>query len=303
MQLRKVFQDQVKQRQIAWGIIEQDYVLSWLLFGISETPKLKDNLVFKGGTALKKIYFGDYRFSQDLDFTALPNAPRGAELEYFIELACMKSMKELGMRVASPMFTCSRYIEKRPHPNEQEAFVIRAQLPWHSSPCVRVMIEVTFNQSVEDTPLLKNIIHGYPEECNAEVLVYSLNEIFAEKLLAMHHNTIKLHEQGWSRSRVRDYYDLWRLMCSFRENLDELTIRKILQVKCKTNHVFNSVNNFFDPLALSIVNKDWAAWLGQVIYPVPDYDLVVPELMFHMNEFFNWDNKVEKRASEENLTM
>ncbi len=29
----------------------------------------RDALVFKGGTALKRCYFGDYRFSEDLDFT------------------------------------------------------------------------------------------------------------------------------------------------------------------------------------------------------------------------------------------
>ena len=30
---------------------------------------LLSNLAFKGGTALKRCYFGDYRFSEDLDFT------------------------------------------------------------------------------------------------------------------------------------------------------------------------------------------------------------------------------------------
>ena len=33
------------------------------------TPSLKENLIFKGGTALKKCYFGNYRFSEDLDLT------------------------------------------------------------------------------------------------------------------------------------------------------------------------------------------------------------------------------------------
>jgi predicted nucleotidyltransferase component of viral defense system len=32
---------------------------------------LRDRLAFKGGTALKKCYFGDYRFSEDLDFTLI----------------------------------------------------------------------------------------------------------------------------------------------------------------------------------------------------------------------------------------
>jgi len=39
-----------------------------LLAGFDATS-LKDLLIFKGATALKRCYFGDYRFSEDLDFT------------------------------------------------------------------------------------------------------------------------------------------------------------------------------------------------------------------------------------------
>jgi len=49
-------------------MIEKDYVLSWLLVAIAE-GKLRGALVFKGGTALKRCYYPDYRFSEDLDFT------------------------------------------------------------------------------------------------------------------------------------------------------------------------------------------------------------------------------------------
>jgi hypothetical protein len=49
--------------------IEKDYVLSWMLWGIGQSPTLRQGLVFKGGTVLKKAYFPDYRFSEDLDFT------------------------------------------------------------------------------------------------------------------------------------------------------------------------------------------------------------------------------------------
>ena len=48
--------------------IEKDYVLSWLLLAIADGD-LRDVLVFKGGTALKRCYYPDYRFSEDLDFT------------------------------------------------------------------------------------------------------------------------------------------------------------------------------------------------------------------------------------------
>lgn len=58
----------------------KDYVLSWLLLGISKNPILSDNLVFKGGTVLKKVYFPDYRFSEDLDFTLLDNGIMNEDL-------------------------------------------------------------------------------------------------------------------------------------------------------------------------------------------------------------------------------
>src|SRR5665648_599992 len=49
-------------------IIEKDYVITWILLALADS-ELEDFLVFKGGTALKKIYFPDYRYSEDLDFT------------------------------------------------------------------------------------------------------------------------------------------------------------------------------------------------------------------------------------------
>ena len=51
--------------------IEKDYVLTWLLWGIAQSELLYKSLIFKGGTVLKKAYFPDYRFSEDLDFTLI----------------------------------------------------------------------------------------------------------------------------------------------------------------------------------------------------------------------------------------
>jgi len=57
-------------RRIPENVLERDYCLSWFLVGLSRSP-LRDRLAFKGGTALKKCYFADYRFSEDLDFTLI----------------------------------------------------------------------------------------------------------------------------------------------------------------------------------------------------------------------------------------
>src|SRR5580692_4728380 len=55
-------------RRIPEAVLERDYCLAWFLVALSRAP-LRKRLAFKGGTALKRCYFGDYRFSEDLDFT------------------------------------------------------------------------------------------------------------------------------------------------------------------------------------------------------------------------------------------
>jgi predicted nucleotidyltransferase component of viral defense system len=59
---------------------EKDYILSWILFGIAKHEQLSKAIVFKGGTVLKKVYFEDYRFSEDLDFTLLYGELRNEQI-------------------------------------------------------------------------------------------------------------------------------------------------------------------------------------------------------------------------------
>src|SRR3989304_3937828 len=54
---------------LSHDVVEKDYVLGWLLAGISAQEQLAAAWVFKGGTCLKKCYFETYRFSGDPDFT------------------------------------------------------------------------------------------------------------------------------------------------------------------------------------------------------------------------------------------
>ena len=82
--LRTRLQEARRRLGIPWEALERDYLLSWILAGISRTPVLRDALVFKGGTALRKCYFGDYRFSEDLDFSTLKGIPTGNEIEGLI---------------------------------------------------------------------------------------------------------------------------------------------------------------------------------------------------------------------------
>ena len=52
------------------AIVEKDFALSVILRAIAGSG-LRDALVFKGGTAIKKAYFPKARFSEDLDFTVV----------------------------------------------------------------------------------------------------------------------------------------------------------------------------------------------------------------------------------------
>ena len=64
--------------------IEKDYVLTWVLNAMAASP-LHDLLAFKGGTAIKRMYVPDYRFSEDLDFTLLDTRRANTELRTMVE--------------------------------------------------------------------------------------------------------------------------------------------------------------------------------------------------------------------------
>src|SRR5512136_195645 len=55
-------------RRLPEAVLERDYCLAWFLVALSRTP-LRERLAFKGGTSIKRCYLGDFRFSEDLDFT------------------------------------------------------------------------------------------------------------------------------------------------------------------------------------------------------------------------------------------
>jgi len=52
------------------GIVEKDHVLSKALMALSRDKEFQEAFVFKGGTALMKCYYPQWRFSEDIDLTA-----------------------------------------------------------------------------------------------------------------------------------------------------------------------------------------------------------------------------------------
>ena len=60
-----------RREGIGLGRLEHEYVILCLLDTLASTP-LGNTLALKGGTALRQVYFPDWRYSEDLDFSSLP---------------------------------------------------------------------------------------------------------------------------------------------------------------------------------------------------------------------------------------
>lgn len=257
-----------------WEVLERDYLLSWLLAGIGRQPELRDTLVFKDGTALRKCYFGDYRFSEDLDFSGLEGVPLGDEMERLVKGVCETAVQLLD-EYAPVEIICERYTERQPHPGGQEAFSVRARFPWQSRLQTRVMIEVTVDERILWPSEERLVIHEYGEPLEAEVQVYPLEEIVAEKLRALLQQADMLARRGWSRSRARDYYDLWRVLGTYGDRMDMTDFDPLLREKCAVRGVaFTGPEDFFHDGILAYVKETWEQWLGPLVPGLPPFDTV-----------------------------
>ena len=186
-QLRRL----ARELDVRLGYAEKNYVNSWILWAIY-TSSYGDNLLFKGGTALSKLYFpATWRYSEDLDF--------GVEGEYKGSEAELQGALEDAARASGIDFevTKHRELQNEKYPTHYVDIDIQydAVLGHKNTTSLDVMIDeyVAF-ASV-------NHLHSYEDVPEFELTAYSLEEIFAEKLRAL-----------FQRSQPRDYYDLYRMI-------------------------------------------------------------------------------------------
>jgi predicted nucleotidyltransferase component of viral defense system len=276
-----------KRLGLPWEVLERDYILSWILAGIAQVEVLKEALVFKGGTALKRCYFGDYRFSEDLDFSAVGRFPREEAMEAAMQEACAQAVR-LVDPYAPVEISCERYTERDPHPAGQEAFTVRARLPWQSASHTRIRVEITVDEKVLRPCSRRPVLHEYGEPLQTSILVYSLEEIVAEKLRAILQHAEALKERGWSRSRARDYYDLWRILGTYRGRLDLSDFPEFLRQKGSLRKVdFTGPESFFQDSILSLVEKGWSRGLGALVPGLPTFEAVMSELRPQIASLFS----------------
>jgi predicted nucleotidyltransferase component of viral defense system len=192
--------------RIREDVLERDYCLAWFLNAVAESD-LRPVLAFKGGTALKRCYFADYRFSEDLDFTlrqALPFEEIRARLEPVYAAIGQQS---------GIVFAFDRQ-EARVRTNTH-TFYLRytGPLPGNNN----VKVDITINEVLSFPLANRAVLRGYAEFAdipeNRSILVYSLDEIAAEKTVAL---------TDPARNEPRDLYDLWYLTVNEEVQLDHL---------------------------------------------------------------------------------
>ncbi len=281
--LQKLLARVARRSGVILGVVERDFAQGYLLEALAAEPNLASTLIFKGGTALKKVYFGDaYRFSEDLDFTAVNvpagDAPAGDALE--TALRRVVSAAATRMSALSPVTgSLSRLGFGGPHPGGQEAFAIDVQYPWQRNSMCRIKVEVTGSECVVVAPIGRPVMHGYEDGVSGEVLCYVLEEILAEKLRALRQTDAMLVSRGWHRPRVRDYYDLWKILSTFEASIDVATVRRILPQKFAARGVsYSGVGDFFTDRLIHEARVNWQEKLGRLTPDLVPVDRVLADL-------------------------
>ena len=202
-------------------IVDLDYVLGCFLAALYRRPE-SAVLRFKGGTCLRKCYFADYRFSEDLDFTLLESMRRQAIEELFGEVAAAAAdqwqvdftARPLRMEVVDDEYGKESY---------QVRLYYRGPLRRTGDPRA-IRLDVTVNEVMALPASERPIIHPYSDRdllSHVTVPCYHLLEMAAEKVRAL---------AGQRRYAIsRDLYDLAQLQA--RAPLDVETLAPTLPRK------------------------------------------------------------------------
>jgi len=253
------------RRGVGLETVEHDYVLSWVLRGIFENDILAPALVFKGGSALRKAYFPQYRYSQDLDFTvrqALTEEGIAGTLSQALFLAGRESGLDLSLvelRRTRDEEGEEAYLGKVEYigPRQQR----RGSLP-------RIRLDITCYERIILDLNLRPLHHPYSDPCQVLIPTYRLEEIAAEKLRAL-----------LRRSRARDLYDVWYLLKFQAGRLDLPAVKDVFLAKCEHKDVaFGDGADFFKPAKLETHRRAWEASLRRQLADVPSYRQVEEEI-------------------------
>lgn len=266
----------LQERQAEWGlteeVVEKDYVLGWLLWGIGADPALRDTWIFKGGTCLKKCFVETYRFSEDLDFTVLADGPLEPEdLQPVLTDLLDRVEQETGIS----LLPRAPFVKLRPDGRSAEGRIYYRG-PRGAPGEARVKLDLTYDEIVVEPTVRRAIAHPYEDALpgDARVRCYSFAEVFAEKLRAL-----------GQRTRPRDLYDVVNLYRRADLRDDRALVVSILKEKCAYKGVpVPSLEAVGASEKVAELKADWQAMLGHQLPTLPPAN----EFIETLGEVFAW---------------
>lgn len=185
-----------QSKQAPWStatMVEQDLIISRALVNLYEQPVIRNSLVFRGGTALNKIYITPpARYSEDLDFVQIESAPIGSLIDA-IRTALDNWLGEPRRKITErgvKLFYRYKSSENVP-----------AKL--------KIEINTTEHYHILDLRELDFKVNSNWYSGEATVKTYQLNELMGTKLRAL-----------YQRRKGRDLFDLWYVMKNDLIDLD-----------------------------------------------------------------------------------
>lgn len=237
--------------------IEKDYVITWLLLALADS-ELKGKIVFKGGTALKKIYFPDFRYSEDLDFTVI----KEIKVETLID-ELQKTVDKLANDQAFQFTIPSSQIEiRKGSVTIYVDFIGPLQAKLDSR---HIKFDFTLTEKLIFPIKSLPIYSAYSDKVDRNIATYSLEEILTEKLCAI-----------IGRTEPRDIYD-----ADFLFGLKEIDFYRIAGAfieKAKFKGI--------DPTRLTdalerkkaVLSRAWKTRLQNQVRDLPHFEEVLREL-------------------------
>jgi len=255
-------------------VVEKDYVLGWMLAGISQDEVLLPVWAFKGGTCLKKCYFETYRFSEDLDFTITDVAQldRDFLVGRFTQIG-QWIYDQTGIEFPAAQLRFDVFGTKRGSRAAEGRISYRGpMMPRGDLP--RIRLDLTADEVLVRDAVLRPVMHPYsdaPEE-GIEARCYAFDEVFGEKVRAL-----------GERSRPRDLYDVINLHRNGDFPVAAAAVREVVESKCAFKGIefptLESLASYRDELL-----GEWQNMLGHQLRALPPIDSFLGALP----EFFDW---------------
>jgi len=238
-----------RERRLNLGMMEKDYVLGWVLYGIS---KFFPNLVFKGGTALSKIYFPKiWRLSEDLDFTIIKENFTGItrKSEDMLEFVEKKSGIQLKLK--------SQY---------QNPVYLQLKIQYVNVLEFKNWLKIDVTKDVVVQTEMKEVPRLYSDYPKFMIKTESLNEILASKLRTL-----------IERKKSRDYFDVWLLLKNHEFDFKE--VKKIFVEKCRFKGIkFKTMKQVFPDGIEETLNPYWERELKRLSSFVPELERLLDEI-------------------------